>query len=127
MQKNTHDLERRKYKRVSVDAYVLVTLTTDKSFGETILTAKDIGPEGIFLACKECFPVGTILNLRIHTPTTMEPINAQAKVVRISKDQNLNIVGMGLVFIQMDEEARKELLKHLYLAYHYTEINKKAH
>ena len=74
------------------------------------------------MVCKECFPVGTILNLKIHTPSTQKPINAEAKVVRIAKDENLRIIGIGLVFINISENDRKELLKHLYLAYHYTEI-----
>lgn len=115
------DTERRKHSRVAIDAYISATLTTDKNAGERIFTTKDIGPEGIFLVCKESFPLGTILNLRVHTPTTLEPINAQAKVIRIAKDESLNTIGMGLIFIQMSEDVKKELLKHLYLAYHYTE------
>ncbi len=120
MQENNQDLGRRRYMRVGVDAYILATLTTDKTAGERIFTTKDIGPEGIFLISNESFAVGTILNLRIHTPTTSEPINAQAEVVRIAKDENSRVIGMGLVFIQMGEEDKKELFKHLYLAYHYT-------
>lgn len=121
MAKNNQNLEKRKHARVAVDAYVSVTFTTDKSQAEKMFTTKDISPEGIFLVSNETFPVGTILNLRIHTTTTMEPINTLAKVVRIAKDQKLRIVGMGLVFIQISEKDKKELLKHLYLAYHYTD------
>lgn len=119
MKENNQDLGRRKHMRVGVDAYISATLTTDKESAERIFTTKDIGPEGIFLVCKECFPLGSILNLRVHTPSTLEPINVQAKVVRIAKDENLNTIGMGLIFIEMSEEVKKELLKHLYLAYHY--------
>ncbi len=121
MEKYAVDLGRRKHARVGVDAYISATLTTDKDSAERLFTTKDIGPEGIFLVCKECFPVGTILNLKVHTPTTLEPINVQAKVLRIAKDENANTTGMGLIFIQMSEHVKKELLKHLYLAYHYTD------
>jgi len=121
MARDNRDIERRKHMRVEVDAYISATLTTDKNAGERIFTTKDIGPEGIFLVCKECFPVGTILNLRVHTPTTLEPINVQAKIIRIAKDENLNTIGMGLIFIQMSEDVKKKLFKHLYLAYHYTD------
>jgi len=121
MAKNNHNFEKRKHVRVAVDAYVWVTLTTDKDDAEKIFTAKDISPEGIFLVSNETFPAGTILNLRIHTPTTLEPINTAAEVVRTAVDKNLGINGVGLVFIQISEKDKKELLKHLYLAYHYTD------
>ncbi len=121
MEEDNQDLERRKHMRVGIDAYISATLTTDKESAERIFTTKDIGPEGIFLVCKESFPVGTILNLRVHTATTLEPLNAQAKVIRIAKDENANTIGMGLIFVQMSENVKKELLKHLYLAYHYTD------
>lgn len=120
MEKNSQDLGRRRHTRVELNAYILATLTTDKDEAEQIFTTRDMSPEGIFLECKECFPVGTVLKLRIHTPSTLEPINAQAEVVRIAKDENLRTIGMGLLFVEMSENARKELFKHLYLAYHYT-------
>ena len=119
MKENNHDLGKRKHTRVGVDAYVSATLTTDGAHAERIFTTKDISPEGIFLVCNESFPPGTILNLRIHTPSTLEPIDVEAKVVRVAKDENLRVIGMGLVLIKMSEEAEKELVKHLYLAYHY--------
>ena len=121
MEHHDRDLGRRKHTRVGVDAYISATLTTDKSAGEKIFTTKDIGPEGIFLECREPFSIGTILNLRIHTPSTLEPINAQARVIRIAKDENSKTIGMGLIFTEMEEEVKKELLTHLYLAYHYME------
>jgi len=119
MGKNNSELDRRKHTRVGIDAYISAYLTTDKNAAERIFTSKDMSPEGIFLVCKECFSVGTILNLRINTPTTLEPINVQAKVVRLAKDDNLNTIGMGLIFMEMNDGVKKELLKHLYLAYHY--------
>ena len=124
MENHDRDLGRRKHIRVGVDAYISATLTTDNTAGEKIFTTRDISPEGIFLATNEAFPVGTILNLKVHTPTTLEPINLEAKVLRIAKDENLRVIGMGLVFTEIKESDKKELLKHLYLAYHYTETNK---
>ena len=126
MEENSHDLGRRRHKRVGLDAYILATLTTDKDEAEQIFTTRDMSPEGIFLECKECFSVGTVLNLKIHTPSTLEPINAQAEVVRIAKDEKLATIGLGLVFIEMSENVRKELSKHLYLAYHYTGDKRKT-
>jgi len=120
MEENSQDLGRRRHTRVGLDAYVLATLTTDKDEAEQIFTTRDMSPEGIFLECKESSPVGTVLNLRIHTPSTLEPINVQAKVVRIAKDENLRTIGMGLIFFDVNEKNRNELFKHLYLAYHYT-------
>ncbi len=118
-------MERRKYKRVAVDAYVSATLTADKAGGERLFMTKNMSPGGIFLVSNESFPVGTILDLVIHTSTTLKPIKAQTKVVRIAKDENSHVIGMGLIFIGMNENEEKELLKHLYLAYHYTDENKK--
>jgi c-di-GMP-binding flagellar brake protein YcgR len=119
MEKNKHALGKRRHTRIAVDAYVSATLTTDGAHAERIFTTKDISPEGIFLVCNESFPVGTILNLSIHTPSTIEPINVEAKVIRVAKDENLRVIGMGLVLIKMSEGVEKELVKHLYLAYHY--------
>lgn len=113
------ELEKRRHIRVAVDAYVSATLTTDKTQAERTFTSKDIGPEGIFLVSSETFPVGTIVKLKIHTPSTVKPINVEAEVVRIARDENSHVTGMGLIFLQMNEEAKKELFKHLYLAYHY--------
>ena len=80
-----------------------------------------MSPEGIFLVSSESFPLGTILNLKIHTPSTLKPINAEAEVVRVAKDENLRVMGMGLVLFKMSENDKKELFKHLYLAYHHTD------
>jgi len=118
--------EKRTYTRVAVDAYVLASLTTDGAYAERMFTTKDISPEGIFLAAKQAFPLGTILELKIHTPSTLKPINAEAKVIRVAQDENSRVIGIGLILINMNEEARKELFKHLYLVYHYTAIDKKA-
>lgn len=120
------DSEKRMHTRVAVDAYISATLTTDKAQMEKIFTSKDIGPEGIFLASNETFPVGTIVKLKIHTPSTVKPINVEARVVRIARDENSQVTGMGLIFLQMSAEEKKELFKHLYLAYHYVEKGKEA-
>jgi c-di-GMP-binding flagellar brake protein YcgR len=125
MEKNNHDSEKRIHTRVGVDAYVSATLTTDVAHAERIFTTKDISAEGIFLVTKEAFPLGTILNLRIHTPSTLKSIDAEAEVVRVAHDKNSHVTGMGLTLINVDEKVREELLKHLYLSYHYTEIEKK--
>lgn len=121
MENDVHGLGRRKHVRVKVDAYILANLTTDKTSSERIFTTKDMSPEGIFLATGEAYPVGTILNLQVHTPTTVKPIKLEAKVKRIARDENSRVTGMGLSFTGVNEAEKKELLKHLYLAYYYTE------
>lgn len=118
--------EKRNSTRVAVDAYISAVLTTDKTRSERIFTSKDIGPEGIFLLSNKIFPVGTMVNLKINTPSTFKPINVEARVVRIARDENSQVTGMGLIFLKMSEAEKKELLKHLYLAYHYVEADKKA-
>lgn len=119
------ELEKRRHIRVAVDAYISATLTTDKTQAERAFTSKDIGAEGIFLVSSETFPVGAIVKLKIHTPSTVKPINVEAEVVRIARDENSHVIGMGLIFLQMSEEEKRELFKHLYLAYHYVETDKK--
>ena len=111
--------ERRKFTRVALDAYITATLTENKTSQERLFMSKNMSPGGIFLVSNESFPLGTILNLRIHTPTTLKPINVEAKVIRIAKDENSKVMGMGLAFTQISETDKKELVKHLYLAYHY--------
>lgn len=119
MEEKKKTVERREFTRVAVDAYITATLTVNKAPQERLFMSKDICPEGIFLVSNEPFPLGTILNLRIHTPTTLNPIHVEAKVIRIAKDENSQVMGMGLVFTQISETDKKELLKNLYLVYHY--------
>jgi c-di-GMP-binding flagellar brake protein YcgR len=113
--------ERRKYARVTLDAYVSASLDTDKAPAERLFISKDMSPEGVFLKSKELFPVGTILKLKIHTSTTAQPINAEAKVNRVATEKNGQVTGMGLVFMRISQKDKEELLKHLYLAHHYTQ------
>jgi c-di-GMP-binding flagellar brake protein YcgR len=112
--------EKRKHTRVAVDAYVTATLTVDKESQERLFISKDMSPRGLFLFTNESLPQGTILNLKIHTRTTLKPIEAETKVVRIAKDKDARTIGLGLVINKINEVDRKELYKHLYLAYHYT-------
>ncbi len=111
--------ERRKYTRVALDAYITATLTEDKTAQERLFMSRNMSPGGIFLVSSEAYPMGTILKLKIHTPTTLKPIAVEAKVVWIAKDNNLQVMGVGLVFIKINETDKKELVKHLYVAYHY--------
>ncbi len=111
--------ERRKYTRVALDAYITATLTEDKTAQERLFMSRNMSPGGIFLVSSEAYPMGTILKLKIHTPTTLKPIVVEAKVVWIAKDENSKVMGVGLVFIKISETDKKELVKHLYVAYHY--------
>ncbi len=113
--------DKRKYTRVSVDAYITATLTTEKAFQERMFISSDISPEGIFLATNEPLPLRSILNLKIYTPTMSEPIKAEAKVIRLAKDENSRVVGVGVILTKISDKDRKELYKHLYLAYHYVQ------
>jgi c-di-GMP-binding flagellar brake protein YcgR len=117
MVENNSHKEKRKHMRVAFDAYILASLTAEKGHTEKIFTTKNMSPEGIFLASRESLPVGTILSLTIHAPTSSSPINAQAQVVRVAKDDKDQPVGMGLVFLEMPDTDKKELLKNLYLVY----------
>ena len=117
MGENNSHQEKRKHIRVALDTYILATLTSEKGPQEKMFTSKDMSPEGIFLASKELFPVGTVLNLAIHAPTSLKPIHVQAEVVRVARDESSQPVGMGLVFIKMAEDDKKEILKNLYLVY----------
>ena len=112
--------EKRRYTRVSVDAYVAATLISEDVFREKVFIGKEMSPEGIFLVSREAFALGSIMRLEVHTPTTAEPIKIEARVVRVAKDEKSQApVGVGLVFTKINEADRKELFKHLYLAYHY--------
>lgn len=119
MEKTPEVLERRKHIRVSLNAYVTTTLVLGKAPQEKLLISKDIAPEGIFLFTSEAFPMGTLFKLKIQTPTTTKQIRVEAKVVRIIKDADSRVTGVGLFFTRISDADKKELFKHLYLAYHY--------
>lgn len=117
MAAGSHHQEKRKYIRVDLDTYVIATLTVERSHTEKIFTSKNMSPEGVFLVSKESFPVGTVLSLTIHAPTSLHPFHTQAEVVRVAKDDKLKPIGMGLAFLKMSDSDKKELLKNLYLVY----------
>lgn len=119
MEKGTKALERRRHTRVSLSAYVATTLVLGDTVQDKVLVSKDLAPEGVFLFTGEPFPIGTFFKLKIQTPTTTKQIEVEAKVVRIVKDADSHIIGMGLFFTRISATDRKELFKHLYLAYHY--------
>ncbi|MEW6100992.1 MAG: PilZ domain-containing protein [Candidatus Omnitrophota bacterium] len=115
--------ERRKYKRIAIDAYVKATLLLGDISQDRILLSKDINPGGVFLLTDDPMPVGTLLNLKIQTPTSTGFINAQARVVRIARSSDAKSIGMGLAFTRIEDKDKEELMKHLYLGYHYTNRN----
>lgn len=119
MKERNNMSERRRHSRVSVDAYVAATLISEDVYKEKVFMGSQMSPEGIFLITKDVLPVGSILNMEVHTTTTAEPIKMEARVVRVAKDENSQPMGMGLTFTKISEADKKQLFKQLYLAYHY--------
>lgn len=110
--------EKRNHKRVLIDAYVSAALVPKDVEHEKVFIAQDASQKGIFLLTNEEFPVGTLMRIEINLPSTLKPIEIEAKVARIAKDENGKIAGVGLIFTNISEPEKKGLLKHLYLAYH---------
>jgi len=107
---------------VTIDAAlaVLYTLTDQDTTEETLppLISEDISPDGLFLRTTKPLTAGESVRLRLHLPTMPRPFHCQARIVRIERRPNGEVRGVGVQFVDLSAEQRRELIEHLYRSFH---------
>jgi uncharacterized protein (TIGR02266 family) len=88
--------EQRKYQRVRFGFRV------EDASGKKAWMTEDISPGGCFLQALEKTPVGTKINLVFQLPGSAKYIEAVGEV------KNIREKGMGIEFIAMDADSKKE-------------------
>jgi len=65
---------------------------------------RDISTGGVFVECKGCFEVGSMVEVGFHLPGSEEPIQAMIWVAWEKKGE-----GFGAQFLNLSDEARAEI------------------
>jgi len=90
--------------RVAVNATVRVRYESILDFHQT--QSVNISRSGMFLACADPRPVGTIIDFELALADGLSLLRGKGEVVRVAGTPN---AGMGVRFRELDEEARRFL------------------
>ena len=94
--------ERRAHARGSYES----TLLAERQDGPFVLIGRDLSRGGMRIEPHPDLRVGDRFRLALHGPTSAEPLNVEAEVVRDDGD-----AGFGLVFARIDRSQARELEK----------------
>jgi Tfp pilus assembly protein PilZ len=97
--------ERRAHPRVSVKIWAEEKLGKDFFFH--LVTNMSRG--GLFLQKKIPFPTGSKVDLELSLSEPGDKICLKGRIVDNYRDPELNIIGAGVQFIDIDEETEKKL------------------
>jgi c-di-GMP-binding flagellar brake protein YcgR len=115
--------EKRQFKRLS--AYHLVKYRLSSGSTQTsaaiIVGAKDIGAGGLCIETKENIPVDSILELTVNFPPNVEPLRAKAKVKWVKKLKSIQTFLVGLEFIDINDNLRRDILSRVDSIYKITD------
>jgi uncharacterized protein (TIGR02266 family) len=75
--------------------------------------ATNISKGGVFINTRNPLPVGTLVRLIISLPDAAFPFDLTGKVIRVNDHDPLStqVAGMGLEFVDVDEEKRGRIEK----------------
>lgn len=99
-------VERRKYKRIELDAKLMVKRLDDGNNEEVIIEVFDISTGGIGFVCKRPLQIGAVYEAYL-TLWTKEVIHTFIEIVRISKNETA--FTYGGTFIGMPEMDQKRI------------------
>lgn len=98
--------ERRKYKRIELEAKLMVRRLDDGNNEEVIIEVYDISTGGLGFLCKRPLQIGSVYEAYL-TLWTKEVIHCFVEIVRISKAENS--FSYGGIFIGMPEMEQKRI------------------
>lgn len=98
--------ERRKNKRIELDAKLMVKRLDDNSEEEVIIEVFDISKTGIGFNCRKALTIGAVYEAYL-TLWTKEVIHSFIEIVRIEKKENTFVYGG--IFIGMPEMDIKRI------------------
>jgi uncharacterized protein (TIGR02266 family) len=98
----TPEIERRQHRRVRLVAQV----KCEGLSREDILVTRDVSAGGMFIVAKEPLPMGSEVALSFRLGATDPLVSCRGKVVYSGTG-----LGMGIEFIDLNEETRRALQK----------------
>ncbi len=98
--------ERRKNKRIDLEAKLMVRRLDDNSEEEVIIDINDISKSGVGFNCKKALTIGAVYEAYL-TLWTKEVIHSFIEIVRIVKQDNTFMYGG--IFIGMPEMDMKRI------------------
>jgi len=102
--------ERRAYPRAKIK--LPVTVKTDKGTMDGVTS--DVTPDGVFIHCQKPLRLNVVFEMAINIPNSEHSITATAEVVwsnRWGPDDEITPRGMGVIFVEISNEARKFIAK----------------
>ena len=96
------DIERRRSDRAGLIVRVDYS-TVDELFSEF---TRDVNEGGIFIETEKPRPIGTEVSLHFNLPGGEESVKTTGTVVRVCKDTDDEVPGMGIEFEELPAEAR---------------------
>ncbi|MFH1407226.1 MAG: PilZ domain-containing protein [Candidatus Omnitrophota bacterium] len=106
-------LEKRKYRRLPREIYVISKLYLGGSEKEKLFLTKDISSGGVMFYSKQKLPADAKMHMKIHLPTMSKPIDVTARVVRSSEIERGPLYAIGLEFIKIGTKDKKEIARFM--------------
>ena len=88
-----------------------ITVTYEGQNERTVVKAPDLSVNGMFISTSRRFPEGAVLNLQFRMAVTNAVVQTRCEVRYC-----LSGVGVGVEFIGIDPEAKKDIERELKLA-----------
>jgi uncharacterized protein (TIGR02266 family) len=101
--------ERRTSPRFGVEFWVQETAEQGQYFHR--VTNLSLG--GFFIEKKIPFPVGQKVALRLELPGTAQALQVTGRIVNNYQDQNDNLRGAGIQFMELDDQVRDGIASYL--------------
>ena len=105
------ELDRRRHARIIRDIFAVYAM--DGPFREGLCITENISGNGLLFRSQEPFRIGTEMTLNIHLPNRINPIPCQAQVVRSNPLETENVYEVGLTFVRISTQDKKELITSL--------------
>ena len=106
-------VERRQYARVETNLYITYSMEGSPQTEAGVFLTKNVSGGGILFESFKEIPVGTVLDLSMHLPTSRYALQAKGKVARVDKTRNYGRYDIGLSLVEISERDRRELIKYL--------------
>ncbi len=101
--------ERRTSPRFGVEFWV------EETAGQALYfhRATNLSLGGVFIEKKIPFPVGQELALRLELPGSGQKMPVTGRIINNYQDQNDNLKGAGIQFLELDDQARAGITAYL--------------
>ena|SRR3989338_1015379 len=113
MHGNKNYIDRRKHKRK--DLYCLIKYTPyyqQEGPTQTVFTSlRNISGGGLLFKSNEYLPVGTRLDIAISVPAINKTVFVQSRVVRFEKNKNTKTYLVGVMFTDIRDSDRDEIIR----------------